>query len=327
MHARHIRVGAVQLVCQPGAREANLRHAAGLVEQAAAAGAQLVLLPELMPGGYCLSEAIWDCAEPANGPAAHWLAETAARLQIHVGASVLEADGADFYNTFLLASPQGDIAGRVRKSPPASLEACFYRAGGGGHVIETTLGRIGVGICYENLLFERLRELYQSGIDLLLQPAAAGRPKPIIAGDTRRFDQMVRRIAPYHARALGVPVVLADQAGSLVTPLPFGFGELRSSFPGLSVIVDAQGRVQSRLGEAEGVIVAGVQLDPALKPPNPPPDRGQLWALPVPWYAHMWPETQQMGERAYAQNSRRRQRALAISTPIGWLAGRAQAKS
>jgi hypothetical protein len=78
------------------------------------------------------------------------------------------------------------------------------------------------------------------------------------------------------------------------------------------VIVDAHGRPQARLGEAEGVIVAGVQLDPELRAQRPPRDHGQLWALPVPWFAFIWPETQQMGEAAYAQNIRRAQRALAI---------------
>jgi hypothetical protein len=110
-----------------------------------------------------------------------------------------------------------------------------------------------------------------------------------------------------------VPVILANQAGPLVTPLPFGFGELRSSFPGLSVIADADGQVRAKLGEAEGVIVADVQIDAARRVQHPPPDHGQMWALPVPWYAFIWPETQQMGEAAYASNSRRAARALAIS--------------
>ncbi len=320
MNAESLRVAAVQVCSRAGQVGANLRHATPFVERAAAEGAQIVLLPELMPTGYCLTEEIWNGAEPHGGQTVQWLTELGARLRIYVGTSFLEVDGEDFYNTFVLASPDGRVAGRVRKTPPASLEACFYRAGAGPHFIDTPLGRIGVGICYENLLCERLMSLYDASIDLLLQPAAAGRPKPMVTGDIQRFDNMVRRIAPYHARALGVPVILADQAGPLVTPLPFGFGELNSSFPGLSVIVDAQGHARARLAEAEGVIVADVELDPGLKARRPPRDHGQMWAIPVPWFAHMWPETQQMGEAAYAQDSRRKERARAISaealTPI-----------
>jgi len=313
MSTKTLRVSAVQVSSQAGQVEANLRHATPFVERAAAEGAQVVLLPELMPTGYCLTEEIWNAAEPCGGPTVQWLTELGARLHIYVGTTFLEAEGEDFFNTFVLASPEGRVAGRVRKTPPASLEACFYRAGTGPHVIETALGRIGVGICYENLLFERLAALYQSSVDLLLQPVAAGRPKPMADGDLQRFDSMLRRMAPCHARALGVPVILADQAGPLVTPLPFGFGELNSSFPGLSVIVDAHGHPRAKLGEAEGVILADVELDPALKAQRPPRDHGQMWAIPVPWFAFIWPETQQMGEAAYAQDSGRKQRARAIS--------------
>jgi hypothetical protein len=135
----------------------------------------------------------------------------------------------------------------------------------------------------------------------------------MVAGDIVRFDQMVRRIPIYHARALGVPVVLANQAGPLHTPLPGGFDDMHSSFPGLSAIVDAHGHALAQLGEAEGVIVAEVQLDPGQKAKTPPQDHGQRWAIPVPWYAFIWPETQAMGEQAYAANPCRAACARAIS--------------
>jgi N-carbamoylputrescine amidase len=252
MNARSLRVGAVQVDCQPGQWQANLSHAAPLIETAAQQGAQIVLLPELMPSGYCLTEAIWDSAEPFDGRTVGWLTGLARRLGIYLGTTFLEADGEDFYNAFVLAAPSGEVAGHVRKAPPASLEAYFYRAGSGPHVIETTLGRIGVGICYENLLYERLNQVYAAGVDLVLQPAAAGRINPFIPGDIRRFDRMVARVAPSWARALGVPVVLANRCGPLNSPLPDGMGELHSIFPGLSTIVDGDGSSKAKLGASEG---------------------------------------------------------------------------
>jgi N-carbamoylputrescine amidase len=312
MDTQKLCVAAVQLDCQPGQAQENLAHAAPFVEQAAERGAEIVLLPELMPGGYCLTEALWDTAEPLHGRTAAWLTAHAQRLGIYLGTSFLEVDGEDFYNTFVLASPSGEIAGRVRKSPPASLEAYFYRAGSDSHVIETPLGRIGVGICYENLLFERLNDLYHAGVDLVLQPTAAGRVNPMISGDDLRFDRMVRRIPVFYGRALAVPVVLANRCGPLHTPLPAGMGKLDSCFPGLSSIVDGDGCVKAKLGEAEGVIVADVRLDPALKGRRPLSRHGEMWAVPVPWYALIWPMTQAMGEQAYAHNAQRKEQALAI---------------
>ena len=313
MNTTSLRVGAVQIDSHPGRVEQNLAHATDLIENAVQQEAQLVLLPELMPSGYSLTEEIWDCAEPFDGRTVSWLKTTAKRLGIYLGTSFLEAEGEDFYNTFALATPDGQIAGRVRKSPPASLEAYFYRAGCTSHVIETGLGRIGVGICFENLLFERLNRLVQSSVDLVLQPAAAGRLKPIRPGDGELFDRMVERIPARSAKVLGVPVVLANRAGRIQTRLPGEHGDFDSSFPGLSRIVDSDGSIQEKLGEEEGVIVAEVQLDPSRKRTGKPRCFGKMWALPMPWFAFILPMTQTEGEAAYTANERRKERALMIS--------------
>jgi N-carbamoylputrescine amidase len=316
MEIRQLNVGVVQIDTCVGELSRNLEHAGELVEVAVKQGAQFVLLPELMPGGYTLTEALWDCAEPFYGPTVKWLTRTAKQLSIYLGTSFLEADGDDFYNTFALVSPDGNIAGKVRKCPPASLEAYFYRAGMGSHVIETNIGRIGIGICYENLLYERLVDLQKESVDLVLQPATAGRPKPMREGDIELFDRMIQRSAPYYARTLGVAVAFADRAGKIETDLPGDFGEFSSTFPGFSQIVDSDGVVKARMGAEEGVLVANVVLDPGRKRNKKPRCYGKMWAMPMPWFAFIWPETQRMGEQAYAENPRRRERARALDVPL-----------
>jgi N-carbamoylputrescine amidase len=312
---KQLRVGVVQMDCCVGDILGNLAHAEELVEATQQQGAQIVLLPELMPSGYTLTEKIWDYAEPFAGPTVAWLTHMAKRLDIYLGTTFLEADGEDFFNTFALASPGGTIAGRVRKSPPASLEAFFYRAGNSSHVIDTEVGRLGVGICYENLLFERLYGLFQASVDLVLQPSAAGRPKPMKPGDEELFDRMIERSAPHYARTLGVPVAMANRTGAIDTDLPGGYGEFHSSFPGLSRIVDSDGKVKAKLGQEEGVLVAEVKPNPAHKKRKKPRCFKGMWALPMPWFAYIWPETQLQGEQAYQNNDRRKERALAISSP------------
>jgi N-carbamoylputrescine amidase len=252
-----------------------------------------------MPSGYTLTIEIWDYAEPFYGPTVAWLIQIAPRLGIYLGTSFLEVDGGDFYNTFALVSPRGTVAGKVRKSPPASLEAFFYRAGNGSHVIETELGRIGVGICFENLLFERLEGLFHSTVDLVLQPTAASRPKPMRPGDIELFDRMIKRCASYYARTLGVPVALANRTGNIHTDLPGGYSEYNSIFCGLSQIVDSDGRIKAKTGEVEGVLVAEVELNPARKRLKKPRCYGKMWAFPMPWFAFIWPETQHEGEQDY----------------------------
>ncbi|MFA6021529.1 MAG: carbon-nitrogen hydrolase family protein [Rhodospirillales bacterium] len=301
---RKLRVAAIQLRCEPLRTLENLTHAEAFIEKAASDGAQLVLLPELMPGGYILTEDIWKTAERFDGPSVTWLRRTASRHAIHLGMSFAEADGHDFFNTFVLATPQGNVAGRVRKSPPASVEAYFFRAGTDPHYIDTELGRIGVGICYENLLYERILALHQVSADLVIQPTAAGTPMPafpIRRKDSAAFDCMLRGSTAFYARTLGVPVLMANRCGPLVTSLPGGLPAQKTRFPGLSAIAGSDGTLMAQLDADEGVICAEIILDPARKARQPPKSYGR-WALPVPWYAFLWPLTQKLGERAYARH-------------------------
>lgn len=313
MTKQTLRVSAIQMNCAPGQVRQNLRHAQKWIVEAAQQGAQLVLLPELMTTGYMTTEAIWNCAETIDGASVEWLRTTAQRHGIYLGFTFLEAEGEDSYNAFVLANPNGRLAGRVRKNPPASIEAYFYKAGSDRHVIETDLGRIGIGICYENLLYTQMCFLHDAQVDLVLWPSAAGRPKPFIPGDIRRFDRMLRNSRAAFAHALGVPVVMANRTGLLETELPAHFPYLKSSFPGLSFIADFDGTVKGELGDEEGVIVADVVLDKRNRPERKPKKYGSMWAIPVPWYAFVWPLTQRMGENDYAKNPRRKERAMEIS--------------
>lgn len=316
---RNLKVAALQVRCEPLRTSENLAHAEVLIEQAVSEGAELVLMPELMPGGYLLTEDIWKTAERFDGPSIVWLKRMAHRYAIHLGMSFVEADGADFFNSFVLATPQGTVAGRVRKSPPASVEAYFFRAGNDPHYIDTEIGRIGVGICYENLLYERISALHEASVDLVVQPTAAGTPTPTFPmrrKDSAAFDCMLKGSTAFYAQALGVPVVMANRCGPLVTPLPGGFPAQDTRFPGLSAIADSDGTLKIQLGADEGVICAAVRLDPARKAKQPPKAYGR-WALPVPWYAFLWPLTQKLGERAYAKHPSRSGLAHAIADADG----------
>lgn len=310
---KKIRVAAVQMNCRPGDVAHNLAHAETMLASAIDQGAVLVLLPELMPGGYMVTEEIWDSAETINGRSVNWLLSMTSHFKIYLGFSFLEAEGEDFYNTFVLAGPEGKLIGRVRKNPPASIEAYFYKGGSDPHVIETALGRIGVGICYENLLYEQMCFLYRENVDLVLSPFAAGRPKPFIPGDIKRFDKLLINSRDIFAKTLGVPVVMANRVGPLETDLPGKLPYLKSSFPGLSSIVDYDGTVKAELGGEEGVIVADVQIGHCADRKSEPKRYGKMWGVPVPWYAFIWPMSQKWGEKSYATNIRRKERALSVS--------------
>jgi N-carbamoylputrescine amidase len=319
--ARGLRVAAVQMESTNERIEANLDRATPFTERAAKEGARLILLPEFMPTGYLYTKAIWSMAEPKQGPTVEWLLENSRKLGVWLGTSFLEADGEDFYNTFVLSTPDGTEAGRVRKQTPAVYEPYFCNGEKGTHVIDTQIGRIGVGICYENQLTYMPRLMYEHSVDLVLMPHSA--PSPSTTPLFRRkhvdvWNTHVREVALHMARSLGVPVVMANKSGPWYTPvpaLPFPFIHMDSGFPGFSTIVDSDGIVKRQLGDEEDVIVEDVMLDPSRKTNELPPYHGR-WALEGPRARDIFRFIEAFGRLSYFLSTERRKRARQVSSSV-----------
>ncbi len=312
-----LRVAAVQMESKNGLVEANLEHATELVQQAAQMGARLILLPELMPAGYIFATSIWDGAEPTQGPTSRWLEKTTRTLEAWVGTSYLEAYGQHFFNTFVLMSPDGKEAGRVRKQTPAVFEAFFTKGEAGSHVIPTDLGQIGVGICYENQLAYIPQMMFQASADILLMPHSAPTVMRALLGSrgVKRYENSLRELAARYARQLGIPIVMANKCGSWVSPLPgLPFHKESSRFPGLSAIVDSDGTLKAQLADEEGVVVEDVALVPSRKT-NRPPQRSGRWAWEDAYglpgmLRNSCPAIEAIGGLWYTASLQRRRRAL-----------------
>lgn len=284
---RTLRVAAVQVVSENATISVNLLHATGYAEEAAKRGAKLVLLPEFMPPGYIFTKEIWNGAEPGDGPTVKWLKGTSKRLGIWLGTSFLEADGGDFYNTFVLTNPEGEEDGRVRKQTPAVAEALFTRGETGPHVIDTKLGRIGVGICLENALAYTPRNMYLQSVDLMLQPHSS--PAHTVSRLTppktvELFKDALSKRSTIYAGMLGIPVIFCNHSGKWKSPMPgIPFLKQDTHFDGLSSISDSDGTLKAQLGREEGVIVEDVILDPGLKKKVPPTTYGRYAMPDVHW--------------------------------------------
>lgn len=267
-----IRVAAVQLRTRLGLIAENLEHATPLVEEAAEKGAQLVCLPELAASGYSMSPAIWEAGETRDGLTVQWLRETSHRLRITLGTGFVETDGKDFYNTYALGTPEGQIAGFIHKT---MAERPCFRCSEGSHVIETSLGRIGVGICADNLFVANLVRMQKNDADILLMPHAA--PVPFKAGglvnekDLPEARQSLSQMATDRARSIGIPVIFINQVGPRGAEKWFGIlGAALSPehfrLGGLSTIAGPDGQILGQLGELEeGVAQADVTLDGSCK--------------------------------------------------------------
>jgi N-carbamoylputrescine amidase len=305
-----LRVAAVQVESHTGAVKNNLSRAETWVGTAARGGAKLVVCPELLAAGYVYDEAIWSSAEARSGPTEEWLGRLASAYGIYLGASYLEAEGDDFYNTFALAGPKGAVVGRVRKESLPGFEGSYFRSSNGPKFIDTEIGRMAIGICQDNHSARFFRRVMRDDVDLILMPHSA--PCPRAGAEMMR--ESLRAIAPFYARAFGVPVVLSNKAHTpSCTPIPFVPAlRLDFSFAGLSSVCDADGRVVDRLAEKEGIAMGDVMLDPAKKR-RPEPPKDAYWSLPPPGYPRLtaaaYEVMEALGKRAYARNPRRPQAA------------------
>ena len=256
--ARTLRIAVVQIKSLDHDIDGNLVQATKYADEAAARGAQFVLFPEFLATGSYLSFDTWDSAEASQGKSVRWLKSTSRRLQIWLGASFLEASGADFYDTFVLTAPSGDEAGRVRKQIPAGPEAYFLRGEMGSHVISTSIGKIGVGICAENYYCFAASQFLKDSADFIVMPHSS----PDMSNGGGLPSPPGTHIASWYAKKLGVPVAMVNKVGRSYKPPP---NEIKGVFPGRSAIVDSDEAVLQSMDDKEGIGIADITLDPARK--------------------------------------------------------------
>jgi N-carbamoylputrescine amidase len=314
-----VSLAVVQVRSQPSENEANRARATGYIERAAAQGAELVILPELYTCGYLPNRAVWTVAEAPEGPTARWLATTAQRLGIYLGAGTAETDGVDFFNVFVLAGPDGRVLGRAYK---ANAEASVFRRGRREHVIETELGRIGIGICADNQFAQHLRLMHEARVDVILMPHAWPTPARaaglVSAADVAAQQRRMIELPALYARALGVPVAFANQIGPL-QPIGGILGRLMDPtiwrLRGQSRIVDADGTVCDALSDQDGVVTAKTIMDPGLWHYTPPRDYGG-WLQPGSALARrvIIPLDIGTGRLTYSLSRQRRRLARACAT-------------
>ncbi|MBI5953295.1 MAG: carbon-nitrogen hydrolase family protein [Chloroflexi bacterium] len=268
---KQLTLAAAQITCQDGNISENLARATAMAKQAQEQGVQLILFPEFMPQGYRLTPDLWDAGEPFDGPTTRWLSETARTLGIYVGTSFLEASGGHFFNTFALADTSGKIAGAVCKRNPSMWEAYFFKGKHGAQYIDTDLGRIGVGICFDSHTYEVASAIFESNIDLMLMPHSYCTPtqptRMTSQEDIDRLNNLPVRVAGMYNEWFGVPVVMCNKSGAWDSPVPNTILGVPKDFrfSGHSIILDFDQTVRGKLGDEEAVLIGTVTLNPESK--------------------------------------------------------------
>lgn len=256
---RKVKVAATQMACSWD-KAATIQNAEKLVREAAAQGANIILLQELFETPYFCQQEKYEYLELAttlenNTAVAHFKA-IAKELDVVLPISFFERAGNTTFNTIAVIDADGEILGIYRKThiPDGhSYEEKFYFSPGdtGFKVWETMYGTIGIGICWDQWFPESARCMALLGAELLFYPTAIG-SEPILEHDSQPHWQ---RCMQGHAAANIMPLIASNRIGTETD-------ETSMTFYGTSFITDETGEIITQAGRTEeSVLVAEFDLD------------------------------------------------------------------
>ncbi len=237
-----------------GTREDNLAAIETGVAAAAADGARLVLLQELHNGAYfCQHENVaeFDRAEPIPGPSTERLGALARRHGVVLVGSLFERRAAGIYhNTAVVFEADGSLLGRYRKmhipDDPGFLEKFYFTPGDLGFApIATSVGKLGVLVCWDQWYPEAARLMALAGAELLLYPTAIGWDPADDAAEKSRQREAWITVQRGHAIANGLPVLASNRTGLEPSPEHAGRG---IRFWGSSFVAGPQGELVAQAG-------------------------------------------------------------------------------
>jgi N-carbamoylputrescine amidase len=254
-----------------GDAEANLAIIETRVAEAAAQGAQLILLQELHNGAYfCQHESVseFDLAECIPGPSTQRLGALARKHGVVIVGSLFERRAAGLYhNTAVVLEKDGSLLGKYRKmhipDDPGFYEKFYFTPGDiGFKPIDTSVGRLGVLVCWDQWYPEAARLMALAGAELLLYPTAIGwDPDDALPEQTRQRDAWILSHRG-HAVANGLPVLSCNRVGLEPSPLSSGqaTGAAGIRFWGNSHVLGPQGEFLAEAGTEPTLLTCEVDL-------------------------------------------------------------------
>lgn len=253
---RELKIGFLQQHNTADRKDNMLRLAHGITDLAQR-GAQLIVLQELHNSLYfCQTEDVekFDLAEPIPGPSTAFFGELARENGVVIVTSLFERRAPGLYhNTAVVTESDGSIAGRYRKmhipDDPAYYEKFYFTPGDMGfNPIDTSVGRLGVMVCWDQWYPEAARLMALRGAEILIYPTAIGYALNDTAEEQQRQREAWTTVQRGHAVANGMPVIAVNRVGH--EPDPSGQTD-GIQFWGSSFIAGPQGELLYRASEDE----------------------------------------------------------------------------
>ncbi len=241
----------------------NMKRLAEGIANLAKRGAELIVLQELHNGLYfCQTEEVenFDQAEPIPGPSTAFYGKLAKQLGVVIVTSLFEKRTTGLYhNTAVVIEKDGSIAGKYRKmhipDDPAYYEKFYFAPGDlGFHPIDTSVGRLGVLVCWDQWYPEAARLMALQGAEILIYPTAIGYAANDDEAEQQRQREAWTTVMRGHAVANGLPVIAVNRVGFEEDPSQQTDG---IQFWGSSFVAGPQGELIYRASddEEESIIV------------------------------------------------------------------------
>lgn len=235
----------------------NMQRLAESIKALASEGAELIILQELHNSLYfCQVENVnnFDLAEPIPGPSTEFFSSLAKELGVVIVTSLFEKRAAGLYhNTAVVIERDGTIAGKYRKmhipDDPAYYEKFYFTPGDlGFHPIDTSVGRLGVLVCWDQWYPEAARLMALQGAEMLIYPTAIGFESSDEPAEQQRQREAWTTVQRGHAVANGLPVVAVNRVGHETDPSGMTGG---IEFWGSSFVAGPQGELLYRASDHE----------------------------------------------------------------------------
>ena len=259
---RELRVGFLQQHNTADTKDNILRLGEGITDLAKR-GAKLIVLQELHNTLYfCQTENVdlFDLAEPIPGPSTTFYCELAKKLGVVIVASLFEKRAPGLYhNTAVVIESNGEIVGKYRKmhipDDPAYYEKFYFTPGDMGfHPIQTSVGKLGVLVCWDQWYPEAARLMAMQGAEMLIYPTAIGYADNDTPEEQQRQRMAWQTVMRGHAVANGLPVIAVNRVG--FEPDPSGQTP-GIQFWGTSFVAGPQGEIvyEASTDDEESIVV------------------------------------------------------------------------
>jgi predicted amidohydrolase len=259
---RDLRVAGVQMRCELGQKEANLKKIEKWSMKAKDNHAELVCFPEMsitgfyaagvdsrLSGDQIYSE-IRKLAEPVpDGPAVKFVAQLSQKLGIYISAGIFEVDNHLVYNSYFICGSEGFL-GKYRKTHMPACEYPYSRFGGEFPVFHLGGCVVGIATCFDNTMPEVSRILALKGAEVILMPHAWSNEDVFGPATSGKYEDRRREVLtfiPSRAYDNKAYVVYVDQVGRVSD---------QYSYPGYSALFDPKGQILSESGGDEEIIQA-----------------------------------------------------------------------